>query len=115
MSKMMDQVQEVLTTYMCHPGHQPVSYTKYKEHSKLMVRVCDFVELFSTVNQQMLAGDGVKVGRGKKTKLSPLFREASMCLARIEELIKDIRILPVKQFQSQPRPDEGAPPFMTES
>ena len=100
MSKMMGQTEEILTTSMLSQSHKTISYSKYKEQSKLLVRVCDFVELFSSVNQQMIKKDDERVLKPKKkSRLTPLFRGATKCLVRIEELVKEIHILPVKQHQ----------------
>lgn len=46
---------------MISDEHKQVSYTKYKENTRLIVKVCDFVDLFSTVNQKIVARDNQKL------------------------------------------------------
>lgn len=50
MSKLMQQSDEIMSSYMLHSAHKPIQFSKYKEHSRLLVRMCDFVNLFATVN-----------------------------------------------------------------
>ena len=57
MSKMMTGLEEILTNFMLLAQHKTISFSKYKESSRLMVRVCDFIDLFATVNQNIIAKD----------------------------------------------------------
>jgi hypothetical protein len=50
MGRMVQQSDEIITTYMLCGRHKAVGFTKYKEHSRLLVRMCDFVNLFVSVN-----------------------------------------------------------------
>lgn len=98
MIKLMQQTDEILTTYMLHAAHKSILFTKYKEHSRLLVRMCDFVNLFATVNSKQIRKDAEK----GKSRLSQLFRDITAALMRIEELIREIRVEPVKQFGKKP-------------
>jgi len=52
-----------------------------------MARVCDFVNLFATVNQQLVKEEG---------KVAALLADSTERLVRIEALIREVRVIPVK-------------------
>ena len=68
----------------------------------MIVKVCDFVDLFSTVNQKIIIKDTEKLSK-RKTKVSQLFREASESLSVIERLIKEVRLVPIKHAEQSNR------------
>jgi hypothetical protein len=58
---------------MLQKKHTVISFTKYKENSRLVVKVCDFIDLFSSVNQKIIIKDAEKV-KVRRSKVSSLFR-----------------------------------------
>jgi hypothetical protein len=50
MSKMTSQAAEIIEIQMLNSQHKSLSFTKYKEQSRILVRVCDFIDLFASVN-----------------------------------------------------------------
>lgn len=58
MEKMLTQWMETIEHFMLQTAHKPLGYSKYKEMSKHLGRVCDFVNLFATVNQQLIKEEG---------------------------------------------------------
>ena len=98
MSRMVAQLREIIENHMQQDQHHVLSYSKYKENTRLIVKVCDFVDLFSTVNQKIIIKDVEKLPK-RMSKLSQLFKQASEALSLIERLIKEIRIIPIKHKQ----------------
>ena len=91
---------------MLLPTHKGLSYTKYKESSKLIARVCDFVELFVTVNNKMIMKIDERKKSNKKRKRAinvseSLFRSTTHELTKIEKLLKKIRVISLKSTSIQ--------------
>ncbi len=39
---------------MANKTYKNLQYTKHKEYSRMLVRLCDFVDLFTTVNNKII-------------------------------------------------------------
>jgi hypothetical protein len=70
---MITSMRDIIDTSMLQKAHSSVSYTKYKENSRLIVKVCDFIDLFATVNQKIIIKDKEKLSK-RRSKVSQLFR-----------------------------------------
>jgi hypothetical protein len=77
---------------MLLPTHKPIGYTKYKELSKHIARVCDFVNLFATVNTTLIQEEG---------SASKFLAETTECLVKIEEIIRAVRLMPAKYIKKE--------------
>lgn len=73
--------------------HKVIPYGKYKDNSRLVTKVCDFVDLFANVNGKIVteADDSKDV--------SGIFREATVRLGQIERLMKEVRVISIKTYQ----------------
>lgn len=73
--------------------HKVIPYGKYKDNSRLVTKVCDFVDLFANVNGKIVAeSDDSK-------DVSGIFREATVRLGQIERLMKEVRVISIKTYQ----------------
>ena len=62
--------------------------------------MCDFIDLFSSVNQKIIIKDREKV-QLRRSKVSNLFRDASESLSIIEKLIREIRLVSIKNAEER--------------
>ena len=83
---------------MMGADYKLLNYGKYKDMGRNITKVCDFVELFTAVNSKILNEDKEKLGSGKRrsSKITNIFREATEALIKIERMIKEIRVIPIK-------------------
>ena len=95
---MITSMRDIIDAHMLQKKHTAVSFTKYKENSRLVVKVCDFIDLFSSVNQKIIMKDTEKL-KIRRSKLTALFREASESLSIIEKLIREIRLMSIKHAE----------------
>jgi hypothetical protein len=98
MQRMITSMRDIIDTHMLQKKHMVISFTKYKENSRLVVKVCDFIDLFSSVNQKIIIKDTEKV-KVRRSKVSDLFRETSESLSVIEKLIREIRLVSIKHAE----------------
>ena len=97
---MITSMRDIIDTHMLQKKHTVISFTKYKENSRLVVKVCDFIDLFSSVNQKIIIKDREK-GKVRRSKVSGLFREASESLSIIEKLIREVRLVSIKHAEER--------------
>lgn len=90
---MVTQMRDLLEGNMRIRDHKALSYGKYKENSRLITKVCDFIELFANVNNKIVTKADQK---GKE--VSRIFRETTQSLVEIERLLKEIRVVTIKIF-----------------
>ena len=72
--------------------HKIVAYGKYKDNSRMITKVCDFVDLFANVNGKIIAEES-------SAKVTSIFREMTERLGHIERLMKEIRVISIKTYQ----------------
>jgi hypothetical protein len=51
---------------MANKTYKNLQYTQHKEYSRMLVRICDFVDLFTTVNNKIIKLEAKKKERGIK-------------------------------------------------
>ena len=71
MSRMVSQLRELIQTNLHLREHKVIPYGKYKDNSRLVTKVCDFVDLFANVNGKIVAEETDTNG------ISGIFREAT--------------------------------------
>ena len=90
MSRMVSQLRELIQSNLNLREHKVLAYGKYKDNSRLITKVCDFVDLFANVN-------GKIVGE-QETKITDIFRDVTARLSQIERLLKEIRVISIKTY-----------------
>jgi hypothetical protein len=93
MSRMVFQLKELIQNNLHLREHKVIPYGKYKDNSRLVTKVCDFVDLFANVNGKIVSEEPITDG------ISGIFREATQRLAQIEKLMKEIRVISIKTYQ----------------
>lgn len=94
MSRMVSQLKELIQSNLHLREHKLIPYAKYKDSSRLVTKVCDFVDLFANVNGKILSE-----AADNPSDISGIFREATSILGEIERLMKEIRVISIKTFQ----------------
>ena len=78
------------------------SLRDYRIHAKQLEKCCDYAELFSKVNREIIDGDLDKKKRGKKTsryKVSSLFVEVTECLEKILHILKTLKVVSLTEIK----------------
>lgn len=92
MSRMVSQLRELIQSNLHQREHKSIPYGKYKDNSRLITKVCDFVDLFANVN-------GKIVQESETMKITNIFRDVTARLTQIERLLKEIRVISIKTYQ----------------
>jgi hypothetical protein len=90
---MMQSLKEISLGHMLSETHKATTYTKYKDHSRTLGQVCDFINLFATVNQKIIEKAKAKP---KSRGVSRLMLDITDCLVKMETLLRDIRVVSAK-------------------
>lgn len=74
----------------------------YTTHSKHIAKMCDYINLFSRVNRELINDDVDKEARRKRTArfpISPLFLEVTVAMERVLALVKEIKVVSISQIE----------------
>jgi|LauGreDrversion4_2_1035121.scaffolds.fasta_scaffold1094781_1 ribose 5-phosphate isomerase RpiB len=61
MSRMVTQLKELIHAHMLMKEHKIIAYGKYKDNGRLITKICDFVELFASVNGRIVNEEQIAV------------------------------------------------------
>ncbi len=84
-SRQLEEVAKVIETTMKEDKEIP--FNDYKEKVKSMTKMCDFIEIFSDVNNKLVEDD-------KKLKLSKAFYNTTNIMNGIKEVLTSMKIKP---------------------
>lgn len=74
----------------------------YSTHSKHVAKMCDYINLFSRVNRELINDDIDKLARKKKTArfpITPLFLEVTKAMERVLLMVKEIKVVSISQIE----------------
>ena len=85
--------------------------------SKRIEKMCDYVNLFSVVNRELITSDKQKVAKHKKTNrypISTIFIEVTETMEKILEIIKEIKVVSITEIKHKEGVDLPTDPLEKE-
>lgn len=74
----------------------------YSNKVKQLSKMCDYINLFSKVNRELILDDASKTAKGKKTRrypISDLFVRFTESMERVNAAIREIKVVSISEIE----------------